>query len=118
MGIFILGMLQKEPDPEERFDLRREDCLVLRFYDRRMRDINKGKFLSTKAKDHVRRKWTKMFKRAICEYVRKQNLDTGIHEKYAMRNFLRQYNITEEDYAEESMYREYHRWKAENKVTV
>lgn len=117
-GIFVLAMLEdrpaeplkprtREPQPNE---------LVLQICDTYTRESSTGKYLSHYAIDHIRRKLNKMFRTELREYVRRQHLETGIEEKYALRNFFRHYKITEDDFSEESMYRDYTRWKKSKKI--
>jgi hypothetical protein len=119
LGNYILSMLKDRPAkpirPRKAPEAQPNE-LVLMICDRYTRDSSTGKFLPETAIDNIRRKLELMFRQDLRHYVRQQHLETNIEEKYALRAFMNRYNITEEDFSEESLYRDYNRWKKSKKI--
>lgn len=121
LGNYILSMLKDRPCKPIRPRRAPEpgaNELVLLICDRYTRDSSTGKFLPDTAIDNIKRQLELMFRQDLRHYVRSEHLKTEIEEKYALRAFFDRYGITEEDFSEESMYRDYNRWKKSKKIDV
>jgi len=117
IGIIVLALLKQQPD--HTFKSRKcpePNEMVLSIADRLCNDKGRGKFLHEEGKKMIARKIRKMFLFDLRFYVRQNHLDFGTPEKYALRNFFEKYKISEDDFDEGSMYRDYTRWKKERKV--
>lgn len=121
IGIFILAMLTNDADEKALERMRRPRAnneISIMICSRYTEHKERGKFLTAAAVDMIKKKIRSMFITDLRLYVRQAHLDWGINEKDALRNYFKKYEITEDDFQEESMYRDYSRWKKSKKIDV
>ncbi len=117
IGIIVIALL--EPVPDHTFRARPDgpdkNEVIISISDRL---CNGGRFLHEEGQKIIARKIRKMFLCDLRLYIRQNHLDFGTPEKYALRNFFDKYGITDDDFDESSMYRDYNRWKRSKKIDI